>query len=98
MANDIVTVGTKVDGKWTGTLFQFSPTTYRFEQVRNDIPPHKFEDDIHMVQLGLFVRAGALEGYDGGFYLTKMALDMLKEHGVKVDEDFYEDVEPCPLS
>ena len=94
MAKDFVIVGTKVDGKWTATLFRLTSGNYRFEMVRNDVPAHKFEDDIHMISLGLFVRAGELDGYDGDFYCNATALDMLKERGIKVDESFYEDVAP----
>jgi len=94
MANDCATISTKVDGKWTATLFRLPSGNYRFEMVRNDVPTHKFEDDIHMVSLGLFIRAGQLDGYDGDFYVYKQALDMLKDQGIKVDESFYEDVAP----
>jgi hypothetical protein len=100
MAASLTEVRTKIDGRWTGKLFKNTNGNFVFEQVRNDIEHDspKWDDDECVQHLGLFIKNKELVDYDAGFYLIKLALDMLKEEGIKVDASWYEDVEPCSIS
>ena len=93
-------VRTKTEDKWTGKLFKDGNGNYVYEQVRNDIAQDspKWDDDTCVQHLGLFIKNRELVEYDAGYYLIKLALDMLKEEGIKVDASWYEDVEPCSIS
>ena len=86
---------TKEGQKWTGTIYSNQELvrkqySVRFEMKRNGIAEEQLDDDTDLVVSNLFIENNSLYNFDGCFYLPKMALDMLKELKIKVDDTFYE--------
>ena len=83
---------TKTEGRWNDSIFKVNQDLYAFEQKRNDITPENppGKDEITLFQLVLMVSGDTLIDYEGSGVLSKMALDMLGEEGVLVEDHWYD--------
>lgn len=83
---------TKTEGRWTASIVKITDEFFGFEQKRNDLSPANppAKDEITLFQLGLIVNGDTLIDYEGSHILSKMALDMLRDEGVLVEDHWYD--------